>query len=510
MFRRVPILRDSWLRGWVADHPPIVAHPGGWKRSTLRLRIPHNQKKSSPHHPVDPEACLYDIPDVLHRSLVDVILDTYSRPSATGFHFTPFKLLWKPPYAPDKEENVYGEIFSSLAFDKAHEAVQALPPEPNCDLPRAVAAVMLMSDAAHLSDNGRAKIHPLNFMAGNQTLYERRKPSNRAVHPIAYFPELSVPALQSFLRRMPGGKAYKKDHPIFTHCRRELFHGVLGLVLNEEFWLAYEHGIVVDCADGIRRRLYPRFFTYTADYPEKCAVTTIRDQGAFPCPNDLTPDELLDQMGTEEAREFQRANPRSDDLARRKSVDSARRLIHKQGYVVNSKRVDEYLKKGSYVPTKNAFSDPRNKDDIFSLPVPDPMHEGGAGTWLAILQHLIRILRSLPDGEEKISTLNDRYAANTLSRHSLTIRDHSFRAVGSFGHDAVRQLSQNVADLTLMKIYEYESALKVSWRLRCVYPDILLPRMRCPVSRAYSPIPSLTRRYKTSFSPTHDGIHFSR
>ena len=39
---------------------------------------------------------------------------------------------------------------------------------------------------------------------------------------------------------------------------------------------AYEHGIVVKCADGIFRRLYPRFFIYGADYPEKY-VLTLRD-----------------------------------------------------------------------------------------------------------------------------------------------------------------------------------------------------------------------------------------
>lgn len=32
---------------------------------------------------------------------------------------------------------------------------------------------------------------------------------------------------------------------------------------------AYEYGIIMTCADGIERRIYPRFFTYSADYPEK-------------------------------------------------------------------------------------------------------------------------------------------------------------------------------------------------------------------------------------------------
>ena len=45
------------------------------------------------------------------------------------------------------------------------------------------------------------------------------------------------------------------------------------LLLDDEFMEAYVHGIVVNCVDGIRRRIYPRFFTYSADYPEKCDFT---------------------------------------------------------------------------------------------------------------------------------------------------------------------------------------------------------------------------------------------
>ena len=32
---------------------------------------------------------------------------------------------------------------------------------------------------------------------------------------------------------------------------------------------AYEFGILILCADGILRRVFPRIFIYSADYPEK-------------------------------------------------------------------------------------------------------------------------------------------------------------------------------------------------------------------------------------------------
>lgn len=49
-------------------------------------------------------------------------------------------------------------------------------------------------------------------------------------------------------------------------------HAVWDTLLDDEFLHAYEHGIVLKCADGIFRRIYPRIFTYSADYPEKYAV----------------------------------------------------------------------------------------------------------------------------------------------------------------------------------------------------------------------------------------------
>ena len=56
---------------------------------------------------------------------------------------------------------------------------------------------------------------------------------------------------------------------LFTHCNREIFHAQWKDLLDEEFLQAYEHGIVFVCGDNVKRRLFPRIFTYLADYPEK-------------------------------------------------------------------------------------------------------------------------------------------------------------------------------------------------------------------------------------------------
>ena len=41
------------------------------------------------------------------------------------------------------------------------------------------------------------------------------------------------------------------------------------ILLDDDFMDAYENGIVIMFPDGILRHLFPRFFTYSADYPKK-------------------------------------------------------------------------------------------------------------------------------------------------------------------------------------------------------------------------------------------------
>ena len=74
-------------------------------------------------------------------------------------------------------------------------------------------------------------------------------------------------SFKDFVLENYGGKL--PGDPFFTHCHRELFHAQWTKLLDDEFVNAYEHGFVLTCADGIERRLYPRVFTYSADYPEK-------------------------------------------------------------------------------------------------------------------------------------------------------------------------------------------------------------------------------------------------
>lgn len=74
-------------------------------------------------------------------------------------------------------------------------------------------------------------------------------------------------SFKDFATKHMGGKGPTRE--FMTHCHREFLHAQWDILLDDEFLEAYQHGIVLMCFDGIERRFYPRFFTYSADYPEK-------------------------------------------------------------------------------------------------------------------------------------------------------------------------------------------------------------------------------------------------
>ena len=76
---------------------------------------------------------------------------------------------------------------------------------------------------------------------------------------------------KDFASKYTSSKKLKAE--LLSHCRQECIHAQWRIILDEEFLDAYEHGIVIECCDGITCRFYPRKFTYTADYPEKYSLS---------------------------------------------------------------------------------------------------------------------------------------------------------------------------------------------------------------------------------------------
>lgn len=142
-------------------------------------------------------------------------------------------------------------------------------------------------------------------------------------------------------------------------------HAVWNTLLDDKFLHAYEHGIVLKCADGIFCRIYPRIFTYSADYPEKYVtiailhqylltwwyrvlLTTIRDGSEYLCPRCLVPCAKLNCTGL--LHDTQLRLNKSCMYALDK-VRGARNFIYQQGRPVDGVAVHWSLDFESLVPT---------------------------------------------------------------------------------------------------------------------------------------------------------------
>ncbi|KAF9539268.1 hypothetical protein CPC08DRAFT_651222 [Agrocybe pediades] len=374
------------------------ATENGWKESSVNLSLPtENVVRIS-----ESDAPTLTVPKVYHRSLVSTIISAFQDESANRFHYSPFRLFWKRPPT-SIPERVISELYNSDAFIAEHDNISKLPPAPGPPMESAIAAMMLWSDSTHLANFGDASLWPLYLFFGNQSKYSRSKPSSFAAHHVAYIPSLPKDFQDQYMKVFSRSAA---SADTITHLKRDLMHAVWDLLLDAEFMEAYQNGIVITCADGVTRRIFPRIFTYSADYPEKILLATIRPLGRCPCPRCLIEKRRIDGLGTK-ADDQRRAHLRVDTAQRRGKVENSRRWIYKHGRAVKSKKVEENLFEESYVPTRNAFSVfSRFGVNFFTMFVPDLLHEFELGVWKAIFTHLMRILYAC--GDTSIQLLNRR------------------------------------------------------------------------------------------------------
>jgi hypothetical protein len=264
--------------GWVDED-------AGWVRTPVTISVPYQPRRGQPSDPQG-RPRNYVVDDFYHRNLVSIIKDKIAGPGGCRhFHTKPYELHWQPANS-TIPIRVQGELYTSPAFVDAHQELQDLPGEPGCDLPRVIAALMFWSDSTRLTSFGKAKLWPLYLCFGNDSKYRRCKPSCHLCEHVAYFQWVSLCGLFAnpvltlqILQQLPdsfkefatmqtaGGKA--PTPALMTHCARELFHAQWRILLDDDFLEAWKHGIAILCADGLKRRVYPRIFSYAADYPKK-------------------------------------------------------------------------------------------------------------------------------------------------------------------------------------------------------------------------------------------------
>ncbi|CDO76810.1 hypothetical protein BN946_scf185033.g7 [Trametes cinnabarina] len=418
----------------------------GWHHADVTISVPF-AKDSPPRN--------FTVSGLVYRPLEEVVKAVCESHISARFHYRPFRLLWQPhtsaPEPLPAEQEVYGELYASKAFRDADAELQCSPREPGCNLPRAIIALMPWSDSTHLADFGDASLWPIYAQFGNQSKYTRARPSSNSCQHVAYIPKLPA-EIHDFIHKFLQKEGID---PLLTHCRRELVQAIWRLLLSDKFVEACRHGIVVKCYDGVTRRLYIRIFTYSADYPEKVLLATIRDMGNCPCPRCLVPKDRICEIGTPQDKVARERKARVDDASRKAIVQQARGFIMSKGLGVNSTAVEAILKPQSLVPTLNAFSDRLGPDilpNFHSLFVPDFMHEWELGVWKGLMTHIVRILHAAKGGATR--EFNAR-----------------FRKVPTFGRDVIRRFSANMSEMKQFAAHDFEDSLQ------CFIPvvDRLLP-----------------------------------
>jgi hypothetical protein len=137
--------------------------------------------------------------------------------------------------------------------------------------------------------------------------------------------------------------------------------------MDDDFMHAYEFGIIIECLDGIRRRIFPRFFTYSADYPEKCVLSLsyglrlillfrtllacIKFLAQCPCPRCLTLKSKIGDLGKKVDRRRRERYVREDSHWLWSTITMVRDWLYRKGVNITSKHVKDNLGPRSLVPT---------------------------------------------------------------------------------------------------------------------------------------------------------------
>ncbi|EJF64367.1 hypothetical protein DICSQDRAFT_54144 [Dichomitus squalens LYAD-421 SS1] len=360
----------------------------GWREIEVELRAPKEREQ----HESEGNTESFFVHGIWARSLTEVIKMGFRDIVARKYHWFPHLLFRRrSPDAPP--ERIYTDVYNSDAMLEQHENLQKQPRNPadSPDIEYVVCAVTVYSDSTHLAQFGTASMWPIHVLFANLSKYFRLRPSMFATHHLAYIPNLPD-ALFEWYKDLYGAPP---SAAVIRLLKHDLMQKIWLQLLDADFMHAFEHGMLVECGDGVLRRLFPRIFLYSADYPEKCLVACLKFLGKCACPACLIEKKDFGKMGTKIDLKHRVTKKREDTGFLRAAIAKAREWIFSLGRAPEGSNIKAtLLNKVSVTPTRSAFSIRFAKfgHNFYDLFAPDLMHEFELGVWKATFTHLIRVL----------------------------------------------------------------------------------------------------------------------
>jgi hypothetical protein len=179
---------DNKLAAAAHNWDPSFPLSEGWKNIPLWLPVP--PPRITQKNRANPPSPLYvSISGFQALTLLGVMHKAFSNNNQKSFHYKPFEEYHKPLGSLDPPQRLSGEMYTLPVMIRGHQEVQNLAiRDASCTLPQCVAACMFASDGVQFAAFSHVKGWPILCSFGNQSKYERCKPTSNTCFQLAHIP----------------------------------------------------------------------------------------------------------------------------------------------------------------------------------------------------------------------------------------------------------------------------------------------------------------------------------